>query len=226
MQVSPPQQPAAVDPALDKALAHLEKFKVEQERLIKLISDMRAAPAPLAAASSGGSRTLAVVDLTAGPAHQVPTVLGTDDIFEGACNALLPQIELTEDQAGKAKLSACGHMYHLLLLWNRGGCLPVSFGQLRQHSLAGSETHQLMKMLIGEVLWEGWFCLVGDTPDDTEPIPRQALSFIALALDGIKAQHESKEEAAKQVENMKAAAEAFMCIKGEAKRRRVASVAA
>ena len=74
-----------------------------------------------------------------------------------------------------------------------------------------------MKRLLGEQLWDGWFSLAGAHPEDNEPLPRQALAYVALALDNMKTQYQGVDE------SKKTAAEAFARLTSETKRRRLAA---
>ena len=74
-----------------------------------------------------------------------------------------------------------------------------------------------MKFLLGEQLWDGWFSLAGANPEDNEPVPRQALAYVALALDNMKTLYQGLED------SKKTAAESFARLTSEAKRRRLAT---
>ena len=132
---------------------------------------------------------------------------------------MLPQQQPSADELGKKQLVACGHLHHLLVLWNQGGCQPVTFGEMRKYCLAAKETHVLMKFLLGEQLWDGWFCLAGADPEDNEPVPRQAMAYVALALDNMKTLYQGVED------SKKTAAESFAQLTSEAKRRRLTAAA-
>ena len=43
-----------------------------------------------------------------------------------------------------------------------------------------------MKQLPGSQLWDGWFALVEDSLTDEDFIPRQALTFVHMALQKIQ----------------------------------------
>ena len=212
--------------ALSKAMQELEAMRASQQQLmqqIQLLQD-RGAAIPAGDATGGAQppqakqqpngQTTGGQPVAMQLSELIPTVLSTDDVFDGACTSMLPKLKVDESEVGKKQLAACGHLHHLLLLWNKGGCLPVSFEELRAHSLAGRETHTLLKLLLGEELWDGWFGLLGANPEDAEPIPRQALSFAALALDELKTLYENGEEA------REAAADSFKLLKSAKKRRR------
>ena len=160
-----------------------------------------------------------MVEAKTGAATESPTLLSTEGFYEAACPTMLPQQNPSTDELGKKQLIACGHLHHLLVLWNQGGCQPVTFGQIRKYCLAGQETHDLMKCLLGEQLWDGWFSLAGAHPEDNEPLPCQALTYVALALDNMKTQYEGVEE------SKKTAAESFARFTSETKRRRLATTA-
>ena len=86
-------------------------------------------------------------------------------------------------------MEVCHNLYCLLQLWNLHGCLPVTFGDFRQHSSAGQDFDLAMVNLLGGPLWKEWF---GEWVDDKRPgaeelIPRQALIYTNLALEKLKA---------------------------------------
>ena len=117
-------------------------------------------------------------------------VLSTETVCEAAQPSQLPDYTPGSDERAQNQLRVCGHLYNLLLLWNIGGCQPVTFGELAAHSLAGDETPALLKALLGCQLWDGWFSRCGESPPHHEPIPRQALAFVSLALDKLNEQHQ------------------------------------
>ena len=113
--------------------------------------------------------------------------VSTDTICEAASPELLPHFYVeTADENTTQQLVICAHLLQLLTLWNQGGCQPVTFGDLKAHSLAGEHSAAFMRQLLGTQLWDGWFGLVESTLNDEDYIPRQALSFMHLALQKIQ----------------------------------------
>ena len=112
--------------------------------------------------------------------------ISTDTICEIASPELLPYFNVEAvDENTTQQLVICAHLHHLLTLWNQGGCQPVTFGDLKAHSLAGEHSAAFMKLLLGTQLWDGWFGLVENMLSDEDFIPRQALLFVHLALQKI-----------------------------------------
>ena len=54
-------------------------------------------------------------------------------------------------------------------------------------------TNALSTCLLGQKLWDGWFDLLVDPIPDFEIIPRQALTFVAMSLDRMKAKYDAVE---------------------------------
>ena len=191
--------------------------KVSELMLELNLAKQKAAAAAAAAAVAAQNELLERLRLLQQPAQPMDSsdetwLLSTDDTFEQADPKDLPEIL----DPSPDKLAACGHLHQLLLLWAQGGCQPVTFGQLRKHSMAGGEASQLLHFLLGERLWDGWFSLVTVPVQEAEAIPRQALMFAAMALDKLKTQYDA-------VETTRAAAAASyaaMAAESSAKRRR------
>ena len=88
---------------------------------------------------------------------------------------------------------------------------------LKKHSSAGEEAITLVKHLLGSQLWDGWFSRFPEDLPDDQVLPRQALTFVSLALDKIK-MSKADSEAAK-----KPALKAFEEYTENVKRRRTAA---
>ena len=50
-----------------------------------------------------------------------------------------------------------------------------------------------MKSLLGTKLWDGWFDVVADPFPDEEILLRQAVSYLALALEKLKTRYDAIE---------------------------------
>ena len=136
--------------------------------------------------------------------------LSADDVFEAADTAMIPDFLPQYPQV----LAQCGHMHQLLIQWAQGGCQVVSFGDLAAYSTAGAQTTPLVQQLLGRDLWLGWFDIATDPPSDFEIIPRQAMTFLALALDKMKLTYEAVEE------TTRAAKESYATMSAAAEKRR------
>ena len=147
-----------------------------------------AAEAALEAATEALQEAAKVVE-----AVSTKITLSTDAVCEAASVEQLPEYSPSDDESQLELLTACGHLHVLLQLWSQGGCQPVSFGELRTHCLAGAQTCQLVKNILGAQLWDGWFHMVGDEPADEQPVPRQALTFVSHGLNKLKAKKEEQE---------------------------------
>ena len=204
----PPQQAPAATPAaatdpLAQALSQLEDMRTSQAILLKKIQEMESATPP--------DVSIAVAEALAkapDAAMAIPT-LSPEDTFEGADPADLPDVAATAEQ-----LTACGHLYQLLALWAQGGCQAVTFGTLSTHSIAGDETPKLLRSLLGEKLWNGWFDLLTEPIQPEEYLPRQALMFVNKALKRLKDKYEGIEETKKE------AAKAYALMTAESKKRK------
>ena len=120
-------------------------------------------------------------------AKMVTPVVSTDTICEYASPELLPHYNVAAvDEQTTHQLAICGHLHQLLTLWNQGGCLPVTFGDLKAHCLAGEQSAAFMKQLLGPQLWDGWFGLIEESLCDEDYIPRQALTYTHMALQKIQ----------------------------------------
>ena len=210
--------------ALTKAMQELEAMRASQQQLmqqIQLLQGRGAAPGGAQSSQSASPQAQgAAIQPQAASQMCISTVLSTDAVYEEASPTMLPKLQPPPNtELGKRQLAAYGHLHQLLLLWNRGGCQPVSFGELRTHSLASQETHIQLKGLAGQQLWDGWFALVGDSPEDCEPVPRQALAYAALALDGMKSLYEDAEKTRKTAE------EAYLAFTTAAKKRKLEGAA-
>ena len=97
--------------------------------------------------------------------------------------------------------------------------MPVTFAELRAHSTAGSHVHNLMKDLLGLQLWDGWFEMVADIPDDSEMIPRQALTYCHIALERLREKHKVNEDV------KEAATKSYALMSAAGKKRRAAATA-
>ena len=128
-------------------------------------------------------------------------ILSTDTVCEAAQPIQLPDYTPGSDEMAKNQLRVCSHLYNMLILWNIGGCQPVTFEELSAHSLAGEETPRLMKALLGCQLWDGWFSQCGDFPQPHEPVPRQALAFVMLALDKLNSTHQEVSDASQEAQD-------------------------
>ena len=213
-------QNAAVsqDTQLAQAMAELENSRKKQSLLLEKVQELQKA--------AGGS-TRSVQGVPSGsassgvqPMSGVVSFVDTEDIFEKADPKDLPDYTPTDDPYGVKQIGICGHWYQLFLLWRQGGCQAVTFGDLKVHSSAGDETAKLMKLLLGERLWDGWFSLLEkDEPDDQVLIPRQALQFVILALEKLKIKHETLQDMKKTAE------ESYTQITAASKKRRMVAKA-
>jgi hypothetical protein len=160
---------------LIKSMAEHDALRKKTEELSAKISHLQHASASAAKSGTGGSAT---------PPRKAPR-LSSDDVVESADPDNLPGWVPTPGQ----QTDVCHNLFCLLQLWNLHGCLPVTFGDFRQHSSAGKDFDLAMVNLLGGPLWKEWF---GDWVDDKRPgaeelIPRQALIYTNLALEKLKA---------------------------------------
>ena len=129
-------------------MAQLEEMKKHSEELIQKIQKLENDKL-----ADWGANWPA--DAPSTPVTPTPmAILGVDDIFEKADPAMLPDHCPTDDEKGKQQLVVLGHFHQLLQLWIQGGYLPVTFAELRAHSTAGGQVHNLMKDLLGLQLWD------------------------------------------------------------------------
>ena len=217
-QTEPPKAPNAKPIDTDQlttALAQLEEMRAHSKALLEKIQELeKEKTGPTSeAASSTAMATDSTSNLT------LTTTLGADDIFERADPALLPNHTPTDDAVGREQLTVCGHFHQLLQLWIQGGYLPVTFGELRAHSTAGFQVHNLMKDLLGLQLWDGWFEMLADIPDDSEMIPRQALTYCHIALERLREKHKVNEDV------KEAATKSYASLSAAGKKRRAAATA-
>ena len=140
--------------------------------------------------------------------------LSADGTSEVADPSHIPDVssEITQPQ-----LAACGHLYQLLILWNQGGCQPVTFGELQAHSKAGADTPEVLQCLLGKVLWDGWFDILTFPIEDAEVVPRQALTYASMALEKLKAKYVAVEQTKTE------AIQAFALMTAAAKKRKMAA---
>jgi hypothetical protein len=170
-----------------KRAHHGECMQIFKERITK--AEASIAPAASATSTAMEVTLAAPTWLASLPAGVGTSMLSTEDIFDEANVTDLPVITPTEDPLAKAQLADCGHLHGLLRCWTQGGQLPVTFGELRAYSTAGPEAHILVEKLLGEKLWKGWFDIIGKIPEDSDPIPRQALTYVTIALDNLKTKY-------------------------------------
>ena len=79
-----------------------------------------------------------------------------------------------------------------------------------------------MQLVLGTKLWDGWFDFIPLPVPDEEIVPRQALTFVSMALERVKNKYDA-------IEATKAAAAesyAAMTAEARAKKRRVAEASA
>ena len=174
----------AADAQLADLLGELAKSRAAQQELLAKVQLLQIASGSAAASADQATPK------TADPKGQEPmAILSADDIFDEADPKDLPDLSAIT----KAQLESSGHLFQLLLLWTQGGCQPVTFGELKTYSTAGHDAPSLLWFLLGQKLWDGWFDLLADPVPDFEVIPRQAMTFAAIALDRIKAKYDAVE---------------------------------
>ena len=182
-----------------------KELETSRQKQLDLLEKMRLLQGA-SAATSGAS------------ASQAPDAsmlfLSADDTNDAADPSLIPDAtaEITQPQ-----LAACGHLYQLLILWSQGGCQPVTFGELKAHSKAGADTPELLQCLLGKVLWDGWFDIITLPIEDAEVVPRQALAYVSIAIEKLKAKYDAVEQTRTE------AVKAFALMTAAAKKRKTAA---
>ena len=160
-------------------MKELEVSRQKQMELFEKVGELQSTANAASCAAAAAKDDASMLFLTA------------DDTFEGADPTLLPDVssEITQPQ-----LVARGHLCQLLILRTQGGCQPVTFGDLQAHSKAGADTPALLRHLLGKVLWDGWFDIISEPIQDGEVVPRQALTYVSMALEKWKAKYDAVEQ--------------------------------
>ena len=184
---------AQPDP-LAVAMAQLEEMKNTQLELLTKIQDMQQREGTLGDKAADDAMEVAKQALIEASAVQAKsdatmTFLDADDVYEEATPDDLPDFVPPSQES----LDACSHLYFMLKLWNEGGCLAFNLGELKGHCKAKEETLTLLRSLLGTKLWDGWFDVVADPFPDEEILPRQAVLYLALALEKLKTRYDAIE---------------------------------
>ena len=147
--------------------------------------------------------------------QQAVAVQQAEMVFAAADSQMLPA-----DVAPKTGVATfwkvCGHLHQLLERWQFGGGIAVTLAELSHYSLAKDTTQSLMKKLLGQELWEGWFGKPDFTMADDSVLPRQTMTFLHLALKQLKSNYDAGEEAKKA-----ATKDYAMLVEANAKRRKM-----
>ena len=157
------------------AIAKLEASRKKQQTLLAKVHQLQQTASASPATSSSEPKG----------------VLSPDDAVDNADPDNLPTFE----PASKEQLDGCGNLYRILQQWNLHGCRAVTFGMLRAHTLASSDIDVLMQILLGANLWKAWFGKMKGTIADSDWVPRQTLTFAAIALERLKTKYDQGEEA-------------------------------
>lgn len=118
-----------------------------------------------------------------------------DAVFTEADFAMIPtNVAPPTDGGEKAFWKICGHLYQLLERWNFGGAIPVTIAELSAHSLAKDATQGLLRKLLGNQLWKGWFGTNDCVIAEGSILPRQLMFFLYHALLQLKDHYLSIED--------------------------------
>ena len=86
-----------------------------------------------------------------------------------------------------AQMPACWQLLWLLQQWQSAGSHGITFDDLRSHAVARNETDLIIKMMIGDIVWEE-FVEDGRTVDGKDWIPRQMLYLTINQLETLTRQ--------------------------------------